>query len=121
MGDDDRGFRHGGRAIAPPPFTPAGDGSRLKSPHRIWNDERPGISPAFFVALGISSNKKAAEDMPPAACPFSAIRQSRTPAYLPPFSASLTALAGAKLSLRDAAIFIVAPVAGLRPSRAGLF
>src|SRR3546814_11635642 len=39
----------------------------------------------------------------------------------PPLRASFTAFAGAKLSLREAAICMAAPVAGLRPSRAGLF
>lgn len=37
-----------------------------------------------------------------------------------PFSASLTAFAGVKESFLDAAILIVAPVEGLRPSRAGV-
>src|SRR3546814_8890721 len=37
-----------------------------------------------------------------------------------PFSLSLTALAAAKVSFFDAAIWIVSPLAGLRPSRAGL-
>jgi hypothetical protein len=35
-----------------------------------------------------------------------------------PFSASFTALAGVKVSFFDAEILIVAPVEGLRPSRA---
>src|SRR6185369_7348041 len=37
-----------------------------------------------------------------------------------PLSLSLTALAGAKPSLREAAICMAAPVAGLRPSRAAV-
>lgn len=37
-----------------------------------------------------------------------------------PLSLSLTALAGVKVNLRDAAMLMVSPVAGLRPSRAGL-
>src|SRR3546814_17062331 len=37
-----------------------------------------------------------------------------------PFSLSLTDLAAAKVSFFDAAIWIVSPLAGLRPSRAGL-
>ncbi len=37
-----------------------------------------------------------------------------------PFNASFTALAGRKVSFLDAAIWIASPVAGLRPSRAGL-
>ena len=37
-----------------------------------------------------------------------------------PFSASLTAFAGVKESFFEAAILIVAPVEGLRPSRAGV-
>ena len=37
-----------------------------------------------------------------------------------PFNASFTAFAGAKASFLDAAILIVAPVDGLRPSRAGV-
>ena len=37
-----------------------------------------------------------------------------------PFSASLTALPGVNVSFFDAAILIVAPVAGLRPSRSGV-